>query len=61
MGETPFQLTYGVEAAIHVKFEELNWRTTNLVLTESNNNAIRDEVGLLENRRIEVAFISFVV
>ncbi|PNX98275.1 gag-pol polyprotein [Trifolium pratense] len=50
-GETPFRLTYGTEAVIPVEVEELTWRTRQPLSEEENDEAIREELDLVEELR----------
>ncbi|MCH79653.1 RNA-directed DNA polymerase (Reverse transcriptase), partial [Trifolium medium] len=50
-GKTPFRLTYGTEAVIPVEIEELTWRTTQPLPEEANNEALQEELDLVEELR----------
>lgn len=45
--ETPFLLTYNIEAVILVEVEDLSWRTTKFFPVEDNGKAILEEIYLL--------------
>ncbi|KAK2374246.1 protein NYNRIN [Trifolium repens] len=50
-GETPFRLTYGTEAVIPVEIGDLSWRTTQPLSEETNDEALREELDLVEELR----------
>ena len=47
-GETPFRLTYGTEVVIPVEISEPSRRTDRLLDEEMNDEALRDELDLVE-------------
>lgn len=49
--ETPFRLTYGVEAVIPIEIGEITWRTTHPSSLVMNKQAIREELDLVEEVR----------
>lgn len=44
-----------------IEIEELTWRTGNTFFEEANGTALREEVDLLEEKRIRVTFTSALV
>ena len=54
-GETPYWLTYGVEAVIPVEIKELTWRMDNPLSKELNGPTLREE------RRMTTTFINAIV
>ncbi|MCI89481.1 gypsy retrotransposon integrase-like protein, partial [Trifolium medium] len=50
-GETPFRLAYGTEAIIPVEIGEPSRRTEQPLDEEMNNEALREELDLVEEIR----------
>ncbi|MCH79578.1 hypothetical protein A2U01_0000330, partial [Trifolium medium] len=50
-GETPFRLTYGTETVIPVETGASSFRTEIPLLGEENQEALREELDLLEELR----------
>ncbi|MCI66857.1 gypsy retrotransposon integrase-like protein, partial [Trifolium medium] len=50
-GETPFQLVYGTEAVIPVEIGEPSRRTEQSLDEELNDEALREELDLVEENR----------
>lgn len=52
MGETPFRLTYKTEAVIPMEIREPSRRTESPLDKEKNDEALREELDLVEEIRL---------
>lgn len=54
-------LTYGTEAIVHLKVEELSWRMKHPLPEGDNNRALREENVFLEKMMASIYFVSAVI
>ncbi|MCI13529.1 gypsy retrotransposon integrase-like protein [Trifolium medium] len=58
--ETPFKMVYGTDAMIPAEIDPPSWRTATLTVTE-NNEALKENLDLLEEVREAAHFREFIV